>query len=127
MVMLSKWMVPRLGPMTVVFAVLATTGGCRDECDLSGWYALGIQVVDAQTDAPIGEATIRYTVDGDEQEPLTGTKDGEGRHSLGFELAGSYEVAVSAPGYAPAIRTYEIEEEECHVVVQADAIALTAE
>ena len=109
------------------FVVFAVMGGCRDECEPTGWYALGIHVVDARTEAPVGEATIRYTVDGEEQEPLTGTKEGGGRHSLGFELAGSYEVAVSAPGYVPAIRTYEIEEEGCYVVVQAGVIALTPE
>ena len=83
-----------------------------------------LEVVDAQTDEPITDADIAFTVDGGE--PRAPADAFDGTYGLAYEEEGTFEVTIAAPGYEPAQRTYDIEldAEGCHVDGVTDTVEL---
>lgn len=94
-------------------------------CDDIAVGSVSLEVVDAQTEEAIEMPTITFTVDGDPE--VRPPADGyDGRFVLTYEETGTFEVSVSAEGYAESMRTYEVvlDEDGCHPVGQSDVIAL---
>jgi|GEM_PF-3230449 len=83
-----------------------------------------LEVVDAETESPLPDADVSFTLDGgDAQSPAE--TDGN-RFVLAYEEIGTFAVTVTADGYEQVERQYDIglDEDGCHPVGEADTIEL---
>ena len=83
-----------------------------------------LEVIDAETDAPLPEAEVSFTLDGGDAQAPAET-DGN-RFTLAYEETGLFAVTVTADGYEQFEAEYDIvlDEDGCHPVGESDTIEL---
>lgn len=100
--------------------------GCDDvnipkACTEEARSSVTLKIVDADTDEVLPEATIVWSVD-DGFDTITSCTDNEDlvddceSFPLTYEVAGEFEITVSAEGYIDQTKTVTVEKDECHVI-----------
>jgi hypothetical protein len=105
-------------PFTALALVVVLSPGCDPApsdtgCTLDARTSLVLSVVDAETGEEV-DAMVTLRIDGEASSEVD--EGGPGRYLLGLERDGTFEVTVSAAGYEPATREYEVTADECHVM-----------
>jgi hypothetical protein len=95
----------------VAVSLLLTTGGCGKECPESAVGPPMVLVVNAETQAPVCDATVEFVRD-DGSSVTQITHDCSGLASAP-EQWGTYDVTVVATGYDPATEQVVITTDEC--------------
>jgi hypothetical protein len=96
-------------------------------CTTEFVYGLNVRVTDVETDEVISGATVTIT-EGEHVEELQELELDPGIYRGAGERAGTYQVTVTAEGYAPrTIENVVVEEDECHVIPENGAVEMTPE
>lgn len=106
-------------------SIVVPSSGCDEPitCSTEGRPSVVLSVVDAESGDDV-DATVTYRIDGEEPiDPVNQVIPGE--YQLGVEQDGTFEVTVSADGYAPVTQEYEVTADECHVTTVEATIELT--
>jgi hypothetical protein len=114
---------PTLGGVLFGLSLVAC-GGKTDtgECDDSLTPSVQLQVTDAEANV-LADAEVVYSHDGGAETPCENL-DGV-NWVCGFDLFGELVVTGSAPGFAPASKSYDVESDGCHAVTQMDVLRLS--
>lgn len=103
----------------LAFLLLLTAcpgGPTTVDCTTEARSSITLTVVDPDG-ADVPDATATYSVDGSADEDCESF--GTGGLACGWELAGTFEVTVTAPGFAPSSFTQVVEADECHVITES--------
>lgn len=100
-----------------------TTSGCEEpiNCTAELRTSVVLSVVDAETGEDVA-AMVTLLIDGVASSDVS--EGAPGQYQLGSEQDGTFEVTVSADGYAPVTTKYEVTADECHVMTVEDTIEL---
>lgn len=112
---------------TLATLALAACGGGDGEdtiaCTAEARPAVDLRVVDG-AGVLLSGVTVNYQVDGGA--PQTLVCDTVLPCALGYELAGSYAITASKPGYASASTTVTVGRDVCHVITERRTLTLVS-
>ena len=112
----------------MLFTLLGSFLACESEtyCTDIFMSSVNLELLD-ETDSPITDADISYTVDGEEGENIQNF--GNGEYAVGGEEAGDFQISIAVNTEDPedeccwtegtANLSLSIEADECHVIPQS--------
>jgi hypothetical protein len=99
---------------TLALPALAQAEGAIPICTLEARTSVGVTVLDARG-APISDATVTYSVDGErEEECVRFPFLVDGRYICGWETAGTFRITARR-GAETATATVSVSRGQCHV------------
>ena len=115
---MTKSLIPAL---VAIVASLLGLAGCS--CDSSIHFSVIVNVVDA-SGAPINDATVTYSVDGDPAVSC-GAATNSNQHICGSEIEGDFTITVTR-GSEKKTQELSVDANYCHVETQSITMKLGA-
>jgi hypothetical protein len=105
--------------------LFASLLACVDEtaCTAIAVASTTVTLLDADG-APVPDATLTYTVDG--EGPLPCDALGDGKYVCGYEASGRFVIEAKKEGYDVARAELDVGADECHPIPEAVTITLAA-
>lgn len=120
---MNTWL-SRTTATTLALTFAALPAGCDDACTEIAVASVTLEVVAADDQTPIADATIEFTLDGGETRAPEYAD--QGVYTLATEEDGRFDVDISAEGFETVMRTYtmEMDADGCHVQGESETIQL---